>query len=694
MALPPASEEQQACIDALISGHNVVVKAQAGAGKSTMFLHAARAWLEVHPDAKILLVCYNVSLRSASESRVERLGMGESVSCYTVHALAGKIYQTNIGDTMTLFKYLKDSRAEKEAPEQFSLCLIDEGQDLTQSMVDVINVLQGLTFMQYMVVGDTRQAIYSFSRESEINVLDDPSSCLCDNGLPWKICKLLTSYRITPAVADFLNHGLRHPNDDGIVAGNFRSASVKPIYIIGDPEGGGLQSIMSEMLQTYKPDEIMILAPTINYKGNGCHQLAATLSEHLGVPIFSTHKRRSEVSDEMMRGKTILSSYHQSKGDERPCVIVLGVDVLLHRKHGYLVKDDSPIVPNELHVACTRAQETLILFQRFDQAPFPSLHPSRLEDVSVIRCTMRMRPKELSPLSLKPARLKITAITRFASEESISLLQDVLLCDEPVHLGPPVGTVHASSARMASGLVEDVGDYFRMAILSAVQKQLVAEITGSRHYKSRMEYELCTTIKSGGDKLPLMYRPHYDAVMKGVEPSGPRAWLVLSAIHNSRVKHNYLHELRQLDSFEWINEDEVTYFTSCVDNLLQLLRRQTDGFFYETGLRECARYKTTIRDEIIYCSTSVSGDTLPWQFSFTDEPSEEDFMTLMASMWLRYCTHGNIFCVPSNTLYKVHVHDDKTICDFVAHLIAQKRSVEIRAQDNVEELMMQYGSTL
>ncbi len=94
MSLPPASEEQMACVDALLSGHNVTVQAAAGAGKSTTFYHTAKAWLEraAEPGTKVLQLCFNVVLRVEAENRVHALGLHEKIDCFTIHALVGRVF--------------------------------------------------------------------------------------------------------------------------------------------------------------------------------------------------------------------------------------------------------------------------------------------------------------------------------------------------------------------------------------------------------------------------------------------------------------------------------------------------------------------------------------------------------------------------------------------------------------------------
>ena len=57
----PVSDEQQAIIDVIQKGYNVVVDACAGSGKSTTILSTAKSY----PERKFLLITYNKSLKKS-----------------------------------------------------------------------------------------------------------------------------------------------------------------------------------------------------------------------------------------------------------------------------------------------------------------------------------------------------------------------------------------------------------------------------------------------------------------------------------------------------------------------------------------------------------------------------------------------------------------------------------------------------
>lgn len=691
--LDPPSVEQRVCLNRLASGHNVVVRAQAGAGKTTVFLHSAAAWLSSHPDAHVLIVCYNVNLRTATEKRLNRLGLQERVHASTIHSLAGKLFGTCIGDTMTLQKYMRGTYA-CTLPAPYSLVLVDEAQDLTPLMLSVINTLAKMTPVQFMVVGDARQEIYGFTHESRLELLMHPQTCLRDNGLPWSECRLLESYRITPPTALFLNEMLRHPDEDGIIGVNMSSQAVRPRYIIGDAHtGDGIDHVIHEMLQLYRPDQIAILAPSVKNTAYGCARIAAMLSERvIGIAIHTSHKQRADVSEEMLQGKLVISTYHNFKGDERDCVIVLGVDERQQRRDGYPRRGGVPVVRTALHVACTRARERLILFHQYDVPAYPSIDLQRLGQFADITKTRPFRPTPLAPLRFGMIIRDMEWITEFASEETLDQLVSLLTVEGPEHLGPPINARPANTVCMGPGLLEDVSCYFPMAILSAVERHRAHQASRMERTVhtvhiptvSHMERQVAGAVRNPTD-LPPLYRDAHAKAVKHEAPNGPRGWLVLSALYNNTVTHKFRHELRQLRHFDWVGPAEIEYFQRCVQTLISATERHEHGDFFGPFKRECAAMKTRLKGTLTYCSVTGDDRYMPWQISFDTEPTEHDLLSVAVSMWLCHTRFGRIFCVPRNTVYRVSVESDQALCAFVSHILAVKRSLEIHAADSDDD---------
>ena len=85
--LSTPSPEQQAVINALINQQeNVVCKAVAGAGKTTLILNLATQVLAQNPHAKILNLTYNKKLSNENATKIEALKIQKSVVAKTFNA--------------------------------------------------------------------------------------------------------------------------------------------------------------------------------------------------------------------------------------------------------------------------------------------------------------------------------------------------------------------------------------------------------------------------------------------------------------------------------------------------------------------------------------------------------------------------------------------------------------------------------
>lgn len=668
-----ASPEQQQCVDFLVGGANVVVQASAGAGKSTTFYHAARAWLDRYPGTKIIQLCFNTILRSESQKRVAALHLEDSIDCFTIHALAGQMYQTCIHDTLSLHKHL-NSTVVPLAPAQYSLCLLDEAQDLSELMMRVVTRLQQvLPPLRYMVVGDARQEIYNFLREVDVRVLDQPATYL-NTMTPWQVCQLNTSYRLTPANCDFINHCCRHPSQALIHPGNMQSANVKPIFVMGDRDGDDLVRLTVEMLQRYPPEDIMILAPSVNVPKYQCSRVAQRLSQTLHIPIYSTHKSRVEVSQDMLRGKLFLSTFQQSKGYERRCVIVLGMDMESWAMERPLL-DDQPAMHNALHVALTRAIEQLVIFQHFTVAAYPALHQIALPLYAQVRSQVLPKPKPCLPMEFKTIIRDDGWLVKFPSSETLQRLLTVVTVDPAIRMGPNAPPAPNNVVNMANNMLEDVWDYFPPAILAAVEHHMGRQQPVGERYLSTLERELLEVVVEPAHQLPASYRRCFQELKRGHAPNGPRSWLILAAMHSALVTHNFPHELQQLGHFNWVTEREHAYFTACVQNILSLVQRHPLGHFQDQSTGRAVELKTIIRATTPYCEWREVGMCVPWQFCFGDVYSEENLMRAVVHMWTFKTRFANVFCVAANQLYKLHTVSDQVLAEFVQGLISRRRNL-------------------
>ena len=651
------SAEQEGCVHALLAGHNVTVQAAAGAGKSTTFYHAAQAWLAAYPNDHIVQLCFNVVLRAEAEKKIAALNLQDRLHCFTVHALATHLYGTRVSDSLSLY-LSADLPARLPHNLTFGLCLLDEAQDLNEDHIQVINRLQTLmpTPMRYMVVGDLRQEIYAHARTLNCSVMEQPSAFLLDNQTPWLQCQLQTSYRLTPTISTFLNAVMRHPTQAPILPGNTSNKSIRPMYVIGNRDSDDVANLVLELLKTYAPGDVMILAPSVGTPRHKCQRLAKRLMEQTQVPIYSTHKQRAEVSADMIQHKLFLSTFHQSKGYERKCVVVLGVDaeewVLNSSPVG---PDGKPLVHNALHVALTRAREQLVLFQHHGCEMYPTLQQQPLHewvDVYMLKTPM---PRALKPLSKHVGLIEDNWLISFQPRGTLEAVVKFLSLPTPTRvLEAPHQHIVAPPSWVVMGpnLAEDVGDYWLEAILSWAEYRYTGKPTLLEHNLKRVS-------------VPDRFRAH-------VHTRHPLAehWMVRSMVHNTLVQHNYPHELHQMTHLEWFGLREAAYIAQSVQNVLAVLPTK-QGFWHECSQRLLLA-TTTLRARARFVVWDAAGQATPWQFLLGDVYSEANLLQALIQLYVFQCQQVVLYCIPSATMYTVISPGDDEVQDLLTRMLLGK----------------------
>ena len=366
--LPPPSAEQLAIVAAVRGGSHVVVGAVAGSGKTTSVLHLARDLASRGQTA--LLLTYNARLKNETRRRCAVAHLATSLEVHSFHAAGVKYF----GDACSRDDGLRDvctgslrMRAGCVLPA-WSVIVIDEAQDVTPLLFGfVCRLLEELRQRgqqpQLCVLGDARQAIYEF------NGSDARYLSLAPRVWPvagaWATCYLRTSYRVSPALADFVNQCLLgEPWMDaapGKPYGQPVHYYVGSAYTVVRRWAAEIHHLVAH--QGVRPDEIFILAPSVRApkKGSKDTPLATLLRELLPVspsagrrPLPVYHNASDDAplnSESVALGSIVVSTFHQAKGLERRFVYALGWD-------GEWFKYFGRNVPLERRGACTNEHYT------------------------------------------------------------------------------------------------------------------------------------------------------------------------------------------------------------------------------------------------------------------------------------------------------------------------------------------------
>ena len=257
-------------------------------------------------------------------------------------------------------------------------------------------------------------------------------------------------------------------------------------YLVGNAFDVASQELVDEISflleEGYAPDDIFVLTPSL--KGAKLNsktplaQLENTLVMRLGVPVYVSLADEEELSDSLIRGKVCLTTFHASKGLERPVVIVFGFS---DNYFAYYARDaPRAVCPNPLYVAATRASERLYLVGEEEEGgklPFlrvdPELHSrfgAPLPDwIRVRRCGKMRPPADVVPVPA--SRFAVTDLVKFLPERTMADVTASLRAETtnaPTRDAAIDGTVPSLAGR---GLIESVSDITGLAVVAAHEQR-------------------------------------------------------------------------------------------------------------------------------------------------------------------------------------------------------------------------------
>lgn len=397
------SEEQQTVVNHMSNGHNVVVDACAGSGKSTTILSVAVA----HPTKKILQITYNAALRKEFKEKVHEYGLN-NVDVHTYHSLAVQYFSSDAHTDSGIRRVLRDrlirnskhDQEEKDDEDEntvippYDILVLDEAQDMTSLYFRLVLYL--LDFIcpkkergigrprkphkvQLLILGDWMQGLYEF-KGADIRFLTmGPelwSACAHLKTPIFQRCTLSTSYRITRHMASFVNqvllgcptHAPRlHACKDGVPVIYMRNnrATLERVVVYH------IQKILEE---GDLPSDIFILGASVKGAKSNVRKMENALVEK-GIPCHVPMLENEKMDERVIHGKVVFSTFHSVKGRQRKYVFLVGFDQSYFTYFARNLPEDQ--CPNTLYVGCTRATHRMYLLENHDHAmdqPLKFLH--------------------------------------------------------------------------------------------------------------------------------------------------------------------------------------------------------------------------------------------------------------------------------------------------------------------------------
>lgn len=627
------SDEQWVVAAAAERGLNILCRAVAGAGKTTtLLLCASRAKSQSH-----LLLTYNKRLQLDTSNRAKKWKSSANISVMTYHSAAGKSYGTVICNDEQFRHHVHNI---PETPVRFNVLLVDEAQDMSVEYFALIrHLLIANPGSRLIVVGDELQSINEYRGAHPGFLTESPNLYREYSSYDWISCRLGISMRLTPSTASFINTHIYNANV--IVGGNFRSIDRKPIYIAALGKAAitlALAAAVKEAVIEFGPEGIFILAASISDLSNKDTPIANLVKHHLsGVPLFIASGQDAGLDESLIRGKIAILSFNSSKGCERPCVIIVGLDENYFRYFNKGWKDLER-VPNILSVAATRAMSRLVIIAGSNR----TLRTIRYEHLNL--CT-ELRGDASPPKhhKLPKPQPKIITVTNLIKHLHPEILRNamnlIITSSETDNIARNCPRINGHVKFTETGLTEDIRFVYGLlaTVLAEVSRtgkstfgadfkspQVVASVNDIKPYENQI-------IESEYNAYPAQFWELITCALSvDVKLRSSIEWTVLAIAHNA-FRNGRHHIARQVSHYEWINDEILSITSNIVSNALSKLSGK-----FEVQMPDITIGLNTIKGIADFVEDGHQGCI--WEFKLCELCEEHE---IQLACYLAMCGGGN-----------------------------------------------------
>ena len=665
------SAEQQTIIDTIKNGHNVIVDACAGSGKSTTILSLAMQM----PDTKFIQLTYNSSLRYEIRDKVKQLKM-DNLLVHTYHSLAVGYYDSNAYTDTGMRRIVYQDTSLNSICTHFDVVVIDEAQDMTLLYYRFVKkfLSNNQNKIQIMILGDYKQGLYEF-KGADIRFLTLGEHI-------WKDFELLKSdifekktlkmsYRVTDQICDFVNNVML--SEKRMLSCR---AGPKVTYIRRQSfqiEKIVINRILNLIAEGASPDEIFILSGSI--KGQRVKKLENALVINnipCYVPLFETDK----MDERVIIGKVGLSTFHSVKGRQRKYVFVLGFDNNYFTFYGRDM--DTNICPNTLYVAATRASSHLFLCEADDyhtDRPCDFLQKTHNEMGNTDYIDFLGMPRNLfyekDPIdSTNPEDLLVihnitpSELLKFIHEdvlEQITPLLDSIMIQESAK-GEIIDI--PSIVKTKSGLYEEVSDLNGIAIPAIYYDDLNARMNMNE------ESVLYSMIQQRANQMDKPNKYLWDSIQNVNDKMENVEDFLYAANVYKAVDENLYSKLKQIqyEDCNWLHEEDVIKCKERLDKFMGKECEENDpqveyniihqsqedehnmiDNILEPHLPDNIRFRFTARVDLMTNENVI-------ELKCTTELSLDHMIQLVVYAWLWKCTHSEdrifkLYNIKSGELY-------------------------------------------
>ena len=629
------SNEQLIIAKKLIDeNYNVRVKAVAGSGKTTTIKHISERTCE-----NILVLLYNKKLADESREKLLDGKILNNIKIVTIHSLSQELYGIICKTDEGLYEIL-EKKIKIKYKYLFKYLIIDEAQDLTSLMIDIINKIIidcNLAHLRLCILGDEKQCIYKYKGANEKYLIETEK--YIQNIGAWIDCSLKTTYRLTKEMTEFINNCIINEKDFQMIS---NKKGIQPYYIYTniycDEHYKYIYKIINEKINKgYQYSDIAII--TFSLKNTFIKKLVNYLSM-THIPIYVSN-RSNDINDygdnKTHNGKLYISTIHKMKGRQRKIIIYYGFD---NGIFDFYCQDlDSNKCQNIMYVALTRAEEELICIHHNQKKSLKFLN--NLKDyVNFIEIKSNFKlPNKIEN------EYKIISIHELIDSLDINKIKYYKnLLNIEVLNQPETDIIQNTIINFTKGC-EDVSAIYGTAI------PLYFNYTRNNNSLTYMY-----------NKISKIYNDNrYNIHARNISAGERNIYQEIAYGSNiiNCLNSGYYHLLNQIDNYNWVDENIIEKATSrCT-----LLPKK--GVF-----EKILSYKINNNIYISGAIDFISNDKHPtiWEMKFTSELESIHILQVALYIALYYRVHNKLlsarlFNIRTKEIYSINLPKDK--CNFL-----------------------------
>ena len=324
----------------------------------------------------------------------------------------------------------------------------------------------------------------------------------------------------------------------------------KPRYIICNcfNYNKPLEEIKYYLNLGYKPDDIFILAPSVKSLNTPIRILENKIKINMpNIMIYVPINDDEKLDDDLLKGKLIFSTFHQTKGLERKIVIIFNFD---NSYFNFYNKNVNPLIcPNELYVATTRGLEHLTLFHHYQNDFLTFIDKSIIQNYCYFEGNLSINNKN----NKKNIDISITNICKFLPQNVIdNCFNELNIISNDDYI---LSKINIPLKISNENTIESVSDITGIAIPSMFELKIKNKLSifDLLNNKDLSEFISNKNIINKFNNIDIFNIK-------------PQELLFISNCWNS-YKNGYLFKIYQITNYNWLEEKELNIFINRLNKL-------------------------------------------------------------------------------------------------------------------------------